>query len=160
MFDKAAQPTLGAALGQVQQHAARQMAAYETDASHARAAAAANLAANAYNPKPGADNTPYRQALITQKHELEKQSAQLGLTDAKLRAHYIQFGPDGQSGIAATYSNIVTGLLNRDQAQAAQHYFEQVKDHLPEAMRDKLAAYVEDAQAKHQGMTAALHAQA
>ncbi len=27
-------------------------------------------------------------------------------------------------------------------------------------MRDKLAGYVEDAQAKHQGMTAALHAQA
>jgi len=160
MFDKAAQPTVGAAIQQVQQHAARQMAAYETDASKARAAAAADLAANAYNPKPGADNTPYRQALITQKLELEKQAAQQGLTDPALRDHYLQFGPDGQSGLAATYTNIVTGLLNRDQAPAARNYFEQVRDHLPEAMRDKLAGYVEDAEAKHQGQTAALHAQA
>ena len=160
MFDKASRPTLSAAIGQVQQHAARQMASYETDASHARAAAAADLAVNAYNPKPGADNTPYRQALITQKIELEKQSAQQGLTDPTLRDHYIQFGPDGKSGIAATYTNIVTRLLNNDQAQAAQTYFDRVKETLPEPMRDKLAGYVEDALHKHQGQNAALHAQA
>jgi hypothetical protein len=160
LFDRVSGPTVSAALGQAQQHAERQLAQYETDASHARAAAASDFAINAWNPAPGADNTPYRQALITQKIELEKQADKLGLADPALREHYLQFGPDGQSGIAATYTGIVTGLLNNDQPQAARQYYDQVQDHLPVAMRDKLAGYLEHASDKQQAYTAALHAQA
>ena len=160
MFDKVSGPTVRAAIAQVQQHAARQMAAYEGDASRARAAAAADFAVNVYNPQPGADNSCYRQALLTQKIELEKQAEQQGLRDPTLRDHYIQFGQDGTSGIAGTYSNIVTTLLNNDQAQAAQSYFDRVKDELPEPIREKLSGFVEDALHQHDGLTAALHAQA
>jgi hypothetical protein len=160
MFDKVAGSTLSAAVSQVQRHAARQMESYEADASQARAAAAADSTVCAYNPAPGADNSFYRQALLTQKIELEKQAALRGLTEPALRDHYVQFGPDGKSGLACTYSNVITGLLNNDQAQAAQSYFDRVKDALPESMRGTLGQYVEAALHKHEGMNAALHAQA
>lgn len=149
MFDRVAAHTLDAAQRQADEHATAQLTQYEMDASRARATAAADFAVNAYNPKPGADNTLYWQSLAAQHNELEKQAARQGL-DAEAKKQYIQHGPDGASGLVSTYTNVLTSLLGQDQVPGARTYFDHVQGELPEAMRGKLGANLADAEAQHQ----------
>lgn len=155
MFNQAAAITINSAISQAQQHSGQQTTKYELDSSQARANASADAAVRSYNPIPGADNSLYRQSITTQQIELESQADKLGIT-GKEKELYVQHGADGKSGMAATYTQLVSHLLDNNQTQAAKDYLNQMSDQLPIAVRDKLSEIIKVGQTKDDALGLAI----
>ena len=165
IFTQATAPIINAAQARIQQHAQAQSRVYDADASRARAQAARDLAVNAWNPAPGADNSNYRQGAAILHNELENQFRHTWGDPASagnhtLWNHFLQHGPNGDDGIASLSTGVVNRLLANDQPSDAQTFLDQVQHTLPAPTRDKLTQFVTAGLDQHAGISAALKAQA
>ncbi len=164
MFGRVSAPMLDAFQAQIRRHAEAQSQIYDRDASLARSAAAGNLAVNAYDTAPGADNSLYRRCLATVHNELENWfSSTHGdpaeEKNASLWEHIKQFGPDGDGGMSAIHTGIVNRLLENNQPDDARRYLDGVENSLPAPTRDKLDQFIRTGVDRQQALNAVLQAQ-
>jgi hypothetical protein len=173
IFSKVSDPLLDAFRAQIQQHAASQCRVYDHDASQSSAQNACDLAVNAYNPAPGADNTLYRYGAALYRYgaalyhnnleNIFSHTCPVGPDNENYQAlldHHTQFGPDGNGGMVSLHNSIINRLLGDNQPQEARCYLDQVQHTLPEPTRDKLDQYICTATDQKTAYQTALQAQA
>lgn len=141
MFTQVSTPTVLASQSAIDRHAGTQNMHYAREASQARAHAASDFAVRAFDPNNPATEALFAQGITTQQIELEHQAALLGLKGT-LRRQYILHGPDGRSGLNATYGGVVTNLISKGDTQGAQAFLKANQKNVAQPTYQKLQEYL------------------